>query len=117
MGGLFLFSNIAIKRARHIIYNNLLSLFIYIIGLSHGLYKQPISSFYSNRVLIITIEIRAQIWAFFVLSNVSSGLEIPDTFCKICPDWFCNNTYCFALKGPFNTFFNQFNTNFTMNLY
>ena len=54
---------------------------------------------------------------FFALSNVSSGLEIPDTFCKICPDWFCNNTYCFALKGPFNTFFNQFNTNFTMNLY
>ena len=101
MGGLFLFSNIAIKRARHIIYNNLLSLFIYIIGLSHGLYKQPISSFYSNRVLIITIEIRAQIWAFFVFFNVSCGLEIPDTFCIIFPDWLCNNTKNVILQVHF----------------
>ena len=37
---------------------------MYNIELSYGLYIQPISSFYSNRVLIITIRIRAQIWAF-----------------------------------------------------
>ena len=57
----------AIKRARHMLFKNLLSLFIYIIGPTYGLHKQHISSFYSNRVLIITIEIEIKIKKYVII--------------------------------------------------